>query len=112
MRSLPMIRYIDLLDKLCRLIEDGLGDSREADLLRDEMDVHWEKMSAEEVFEVNRMGSLKVRPFVMWREEFFTKPSFALGMSIWRSVPKHGGWRWSFGIHLIVASIGVALEGP
>ncbi len=45
--------YLVLLRHLHQLLSEGRGESEAADVLRDEMDVHWERMTAEEVESAN-----------------------------------------------------------
>lgn len=41
-------KYVGLMDKLVKLIDDDLDDSPEGDALRDEMDHPWYQMTPEE----------------------------------------------------------------
>jgi hypothetical protein len=51
------IEYTELLKQLHALIEKGLGESLEADALRDRMDGPWSRLTKEEIVEIDRLSA-------------------------------------------------------
>ncbi len=51
------VEYVELLNELHVLIETGLGESPEADAIRDRMDEPWRHLTKEEIAEIDRMSA-------------------------------------------------------
>ncbi len=51
------IGYAELLEQLQVLIDKGLGESIEADSIRDRMDEPWRHMTKEEIAEIDRSSA-------------------------------------------------------
>ena len=48
--------YVELLNRLHVLIDTGLGESLEADAIRDRMDEPWGHLTSEEIAEIDRLS--------------------------------------------------------
>ncbi len=51
------VEYVELLNQLHELIDTGLGESSEADAIRDRMDEPWRHLSDEEIAEIDRLSA-------------------------------------------------------
>jgi hypothetical protein len=51
------IEYTKLLKQLHALIDKGLGESLEADAIRDRMDEPWSHLTKEEIAEIDRLSA-------------------------------------------------------
>ncbi len=51
------VEYVQLLKQLHVLIDSGLGESSEADAIRDRMDEPWRHLTSEEIAEIDRMSA-------------------------------------------------------
>ena len=49
--------YLELLGQLHLLIDRGLGESPDADAIRDRMDEPWTHLSSEEIAEIDRLSA-------------------------------------------------------
>ena len=53
--KLAFVEYVELLRQLHVLIDTGLGESSEADAIRDRMDEPWRRLTSEEIAEIDRL---------------------------------------------------------
>jgi len=51
------VEYVELLNQLHVLIDRGLGESVEADVIRDRMDEPWMRLTNEEIAEIDRLSA-------------------------------------------------------
>jgi DNA-binding NarL/FixJ family response regulator len=55
--KLAFVEYVELLRQLHVLIDTGLGESSEADAIRDRMDGPWRHLTSEEIAEIDRLSA-------------------------------------------------------
>ncbi len=50
------VTYVELLNQLHLLIDQGRGENSDADAIRDRMDEPWKHLSSEEIAEIDRLS--------------------------------------------------------